>query len=450
MAWRIVVLDVPEGELRDLEKTFAAAAGEGARVDRVGSLKALEARLASDEGCDLVVLDDSQPRALAAVRALDPELPAIVVAEEGDVDKAAQAIRAGATDFLVRRHRLDERVSTQLEKIRRLLGLVEENRSLARRLRESENDRYALIGSSPAIRRLLETARRVAAVPRPVLITGERGTGKELLARAIHDFGGPPGRPIVIVNCAAFPDDLLESELFGHERGAFTGAERTTRGKFEQAHRGTLFLDEIGNTSIAFQQKILRVVEYGEFTRVGGTLEIRVETRIVAATNADLRAKMDGGTFLRDLYDRLAFEVLHLPPLRERPGDVAVLAHHFLERFMAEVPAFRGKRLSGAALEALRGYPFPGNVRELRNLIERAVYRETGEEITPGDLGLPAETPSLPATSGTFHEQLESLERSLVRRALAEAGGNQAEAARRLGLSYHQFRHYHKKHAPGR
>ena len=249
------------------------------------------------------------------------------------------------------------------------------------------------------------------------------------------------------VNCAAFPDTLLESELFGHEKGAFTGAEAVKHGKFEQAGGGTLFLDEIANMSLPFQQKILRVVEYGVFARVGGSEEMKTDARIITASNRDLAAHIRDGAFLPDLYDRLSFEVIEVPPLREREGDVDILARHFLAAFMREIPSLGGKRLAESALEALRRYPFPGNVRELKNIIERAAYRDTTNEITPEDIGMLGEGSGARPRTGNFKEEVERLERQLVIDAMAEAEGNQAEAARRLGLSYHQFRYYHAKYA---
>jgi transcriptional regulator with GAF, ATPase, and Fis domain len=276
------------------------------------------------------------------------------------------------------------------------------------------------------------------------LIVGERGVGKELFARAIHVAAGPDTRPLVTVNCAAFNDALLESELFGHEKGAFTGAEAARCGKFEQANGGTLFLDEIGNMSLPFQQKILRVVEYGAFTRVGGAAELKTTARIIAASNCDLRERIGKGSFLPDLYDRLAFEVLEVPPLRQRPEDIEMLAWHFLNQFTREIPGFAGKSLSAEAVAALKRYAFPGNVRELKNLIERAAYRDTTNEITPSDIGLRSEDEFL-SQSGSFHEKLDSLGRRLITDALRQTQGNQAAAARLLGLSYHQFRYYHKK-----
>ena len=308
--------------------------------------------------------------------------------------------------------------------------------------------RGRILGSSPQMQRLIEQIERVAHIPRPLLIVGERGTGKELVARAIHFASGRPAGRMVTINCAAIGDTLLETELFGHERGAFTGAESARRGRFEQADGGTLFLDEIGNMPLPFQQKILRVVEYGTFTPVGGDKERKTSARIVAATNADLGGKIETGEFLGDLYDRLAFEVIHVPPLRERPADIETLAHRFLEHFAEEIPAFRGKRLADSALVLLRSYPFPGNVRELKNLIERAAYRDTTNEITPEDIGLlPSDVPI--ATEGGFMEQVAQFSRRLLEDALALAGGNRAEAARRLGLSYDQFRHHHRKHFSG-
>ena len=230
----------------------------------------------------------------------------------------------------------------------------------------------------------------------------------------------------------------------GHERGAFTGAEEQRQGKFELANGGTLFLDEIGYMSVSFQQKILRAVEYGLYTRVGGSQELRTSTRIIAATNVDLKAKMKEGEFLRDLYDRLAFEVIAVPPLRQRKGDIELLANEFLRRFMQEIPDFQGKHLTPQALAALEAYPFPGNVRELKNIIERSAYVDTTNEITPEDLGL-REAFRPRGSSGSFTEQVQELKRTLIEEALRHCQGNQAAAARRLGLSYDQFRHHFRR-----
>ena len=343
---------------------------------------------------------------------------------------------------------LEPRGATLLGKLRGLLEAVARTRVLDEQnaaLRSTVQARFHLVGESRAMARLIERVQRVATVPRPVLVVGERGSGKELVARAIHFAGGPATRPIVVVNCAAFSDALLESELFGHEKGAFTGAETTRRGKFEQADGGTLFLDEIGNMSLPFQQKILRVVEYGTYHRVGGTQELRTTARVIAATNVDLRARMRAGGFLRDLYDRLSFEEIEVPALRDRKGDVEVLARHFLNQFAREIPAFRGKTLARSAIDALERYPFPGNVRELKNIIERAAYRDTDPEITASDLGLLAADEPVGDGGGAFHARVEAYRRRLLVDALAQAEGNQAEAARLLGLQYHQFRYFHRR-----
>lgn len=247
------------------------------------------------------------------------------------------------------------------------------------------------------------------------------------------------------VNCAAFSSALLESELFGHEPGAFTGADETRHGEFEQASGGTLFLDEIAHMSRPFQQKILRVVEYGTFTRVGGHREQKTSARIIAATNVDLKEKIRQGDFLSDLYDRLAFEVIRVPALRDRTGDVEVLARHFLNQFALEIPAFLGKALARSSVASLHSYSFPGNVRELKNIIERAAYRDTTNEITPEDIGMLPEQRQAELEGG-FRQRVDNYCRELIDEAMRKSGGNQAQAARLLGLTYHQFRHYHRKY----
>lgn len=473
----ITIYQPPGQDFAELAAAFEAQVGPGWHVCRVGKVGALLKTLGNDSIRQLAVIPQAVPeqryspaRLIARIHASVGKLPVVVAAERGSVDAVAEAIAAGATDFLVCGERLGERIATLLGKLRGLFDVLEQNRRLDEnnaRLRESLERQSQIVGTSPQVKTLLARIARVAPVPRPILIVGERGTGKELVARAIHRLassGGfqPPSsrrdapslqtrqdaaatlldRPLVTVNCAAFTDALLESELFGHEKGAFTGADATRRGKFEQASGGTLFLDEIGHMSLPFQQKILRVVEYGAFTRVGGHEELRTSARIVAATNCDLRGLIRAGRFLADLYDRLAFEVLEVPPLRDRPADVAVLAEYFLDEFARETPAFRGKRLSRAALEELARYSFPGNVRELKNIIERAAYRDTDAEISPAELGLPLADESPLGSGGGFEERVEAFQRRLIVDALAKSDGNQAAAARLLGLSYHQFRYY--------
>lgn len=385
---------------------------------------------------------------VARVRELGVDDPLVVVARHGDVDAAAQAVQSGASDFLVSGDRLAQRISTLLGKLRGLFEAIDRNRLLAERnaqLRATIQAKFEIVGESPQVRAMVEQIRRLAEIPRPLLIIGERGTGKEMVARAIHFIGSSAAQNIITVNCAAFSDSLLESELFGHEKGAFTGADATRRGKFEQSNGGTLFLDEIGNMPLTFQQKILRVVEYGTYTRVGGTRELKSTARIIAATNCDVQQMIREGKFLADLYDRLAFETIEVPPLRNRTGDVEVLVRHFATHFEREVPAFRGKQISEAALRVLNNYTFPGNVRELKNVVERAVYRDTTSEISPADLGLPT-NPVRPPSQGTYQDQLDQFARELIENALRQSNNNQAEAARQLGLTYHQFRHYRKKY----
>jgi DNA-binding NtrC family response regulator len=449
----ILVLEPAPGSLADLRHVIEAVAADAAEVETVADGGALLQRVRRDPPLDLVVVPfpEGDGRTLAAdivraIRACDGELPVVAVAGRGDVRMAADAVAAGATDFLVRGDRLEERVATLLGKLRRIVSLLRQNRALAeqnRRLRGMDGERFRLVGESPQIREVRERIERVAVIPRPVLILGERGTGKELVARAIHAASGPPDRPFVAVNCAAFPETLLESELFGHEKGAFTGADRQVPGKFEQASGGTIFLDEISHMAPAFQQKILRVVEYGTVARVGGTKDVRTTARVLAGSNADLEDGIREGWFLADLYDRLAFEVVRVPPLRERQGDVPLLATHFLREFLREVPALGEKGFAADAMAALERYPFPGNVRELKTIIERAAYRDTTHEINIEDLSLPDTGPG--AAGGTFEQRVEAFERALIEEALEAAGGNQAEAARRLGLAYHRFRYYHGK-----
>ena len=454
MPKRVLVLDTPRGDLQDLCAVLEEVCGEDAVVTRVRSLAALLKALSSTPPYEFVLLDyllgdgaQSGASALRSLRERDPDLPVVVVAETGDVDLALEAVHEGAADFVVRNDRLHDRIHTVTTKLLTTLRLREENRVLgnhALALQREESPFRTLIWVSPAMRSVVDTIQRVASVPRPVLIEGERGTGKELVARALHDATSPAPRPFVVVNCAAFPEALLESELFGHERGAFTGADQASPGRFEQAKGGTLFLDELGNMGLGFQRKILRVVEYGTYTPVGGRRELHSSARIVAATNADLQERIREGLFLADLYDRLAFEVIRLPPLRARREDIVVLAEHFMRHFGQEVPAFRGKRLSQEAVDQLQAYPFPGNIRELKTIIERAVYRDTTNELTSEDLGLTTYA-SLPALRGGFKEQVAQFEARLIEDALRREGGNQAAAARRLELTYHQFRYHLNK-----
>jgi psp operon transcriptional activator len=324
------------------------------------------------------------------------------------------------------------------------------------------------LGQSDAFLEFLEGLSRAASVDRPVLLIGERGTGKELAAQRLHYLSPRWQGPLVTLNCAALAPTLVESELFGHEAGAFTGAAGRRRGRFELADGGTLFLDEIGAMPLPVQEKILRVVEYGEFERVGGSAPVKVDVRVVGATHADLPALARAGRFKRDLLDRLAFAVLTLPPLRAREGDTELLALHFAARMAVEIGLPDAPEFTLAALDQMASYPWPGNVRELKNAVERAVHQNGGLPIEALDLDpfaspwrpLPEEAPAAPvpapASSAaapspalplSLKDEVRGLELALLRSALARARHNQRAAAKLLGLTYHQLRALLRKHA---
>ena len=332
------------------------------------------------------------------------------------------------------------------------------------------------LGQSEAFLDFQDRLRHVAAIDRPLLVVGERGVGKELAARRIHYLSPRWEGPLVTLNCAALAPTLIESELFGHERGAFTGAERTRRGRFEAADGGTLFLDELGTIPLPAQEKILRAVEYGAFERLGGGAPVEVDVRLVGATNADLPALVRDGAFRSDLLDRLAFEVLRVPPLRERRGDVRLLAERFAARMAVELGREEMPAFTQAAARALEAHPWPGNVRELKNAVERSVARSDGARIgeivfdpfaeagavraegadgpLPGGKAParaqvnPADALSRPAPpeERSFAGAVRALEVRLLHEALSASRHNQREAADRLGLTYHQFRGLYRKY----
>lgn len=316
-----------------------------------------------------------------------------------------------------------------------------------------------LIGESAAFLETLEKVSRIAPLDRPVLVVGERGTGKELIAERLHFLSGRWAGPLVKLNCAAISPALLESELFGHEAGAFTDASRRRLGRFERADGGTLFLDELATTPTEIQEKVLRVIEYGEFERLGSSDALRVDVRLIGATNQDLPQLAAAGRFRADLLDRLSFDVITLPPLRARRSDILPLAEHFAIRMSRELERELFAGFSRAACRQLLEFDWPGNVRELKNVVERAVYRLTDPqqkvdslEFDPFDspwrpLADAAPGAAPPALPDDLRGWLEDRERELVERALAECGGNRQRAARRLGLSYDQLRGILRKHA---
>lgn len=319
------------------------------------------------------------------------------------------------------------------------------------------------LGESEAFLDFQERLSRVAQVDRPVLIVGERGTGKELAISRLHYLSRRWQGPLIALNCSALSPTVLESELFGHEAGAFTGAGKRRLGRFEAADAGTLFLDEIGLIPVTIQEKILRVVEYRQFERVGGSQPVRVDVRIIGATNADLPALAAEGKFKRDLLDRLSFEVLFLPPLRERKEDIGLLAQHFAARMALELGWRETPELSPRALDALDAYAWPGNIRELKNVVERAVYASQGhpiekvnfdpfdnpyrtEEKESDAAGEPAHGGGFSLGGVSLDEQVRQLEVGAMRAALEAAKFHQGEAAKLLGLTYHQFRGLYRKH----
>jgi psp operon transcriptional activator len=339
----------------------------------------------------------------------------------------------------------------------------------------SEPDR--LLGESPAFLKVLEEVSQVAPLEKPVLLVGERGTGKELIAARLHFLSNRWEGQYVKMNCAAISDTLLETELFGHEAGAFTGATKTHKGRFERAHGGTLFLDELANTSVLVQEKLLRVIEYGEYERVGGNKTLYCDVRLVAATNEDLPALADTGKFRHDLLDRLAFDVLTLPPLREREDDILLLAEHFAVGMAGELGRELFPGFSPEARQKLQDYPWPGNVRELKNVVERCVYRHDEdmpvEEIvfdpfdSPFRLNGSAEVKEIPgeaseasqssdgiasAAAGDrsfpldLKQSVQAFEIDLIEQALVESKHNQRKAAELLQVTYHQLRGYLKKY----
>ena len=399
MPERFLIVESERDGVKALRAELERATTRKTEIESVTGESGLREMLRQERPFDLIVAsyrgdgDDQKPQGpklAKLIRRADPSVPIVLTHPSDDPVAAALAIKAGASEFLVCDD-LVERVDAMLRKARGLAALHQEQRALEEQnnsLRQAAQERFTLVGSSPQMEELRERILQLATVPRPVLVVGERGTGKELVARALHDNSDRASKPFVAVNCAALAESLIESELFGHEKGAFTGAHARRAGKFEEADQGTIFLDEIGSMSLAAQHKILRVAEYGTLRRVGSSGETRIDVRIVSATNADLAARIQEGAFLADLYDRLAFEVLEVAPLRDRIADLALLSQHFLDRFMREVPTFHGKRLTADALRMLEAYNFPGNVRELRNIIERAVCRDTTNEIAPEDIGL--------------------------------------------------------------
>ena len=391
--------------------------------------------------CDLKLPDGSGLEVLGEARNRQLESPFIIITAHTTPQHALEALRAGAAEYLSKPFNVDD-----LKLI--LTKLVGDNAQP-----EERPDVPDFIGSSPAIRRILDMVPRLAATPSTVFITGESGTGKELLAKAIHAFSANANGPFLSVNCGALPEGLLESELFGHVRGAFTGAVRDNKGLFVDAEGGTLLLDEVGELTPPMQVKLLRVLQERRVRPVGASREIEVKTRVLAATNRDLEQAVKNGEFREDLYYRLNVLHLHLPPLRQRVEDVPALARHFVEK-TCENFGLPVKRLTPDALRVLQAYSWPGNARELENVIERTIVLESTEMISSGSLPVhlrgdsavsQTEHTGLPEEGLDIDEYLDTLRQSLMRQALERTGGHQKKASELLRMSYRAFRYHAEK-----
>jgi DNA-binding NtrC family response regulator len=433
----VLVVD-DDSAMRDMVVSLLDEQGIHARA-AASADEAIERLGESDP--DVVLSDIRMPgrtgiELLGQIRELRPETPVVLMTAFGSIDSAVEAMHAGAFDYVTKPFKSDA-LLVSLERAFERRTLEEENRRLRRAV-----DRTAsfgdLIGASPAMRDIFALLRKIANNRSSVLITGESGTGKEVVARTIHFSGSRAARPFVPINCTAIPEGLLESELFGHVRGAFTGAHVTKRGLFEQANGGTLFLDEIGDMGLGLQGKLLRVLQDREIRPVGGNTSVKVDVRIITATNRDLRAEIEAGRFRRDLFYRLNVIPIEIPPLRERPEDVPILAEAFLRKHSED----RARRLTPAALARLQRCAWEGNARELENVIERALALSDATEIGPEDLPLPSEGAASPSDSkGLLREALDrqltlsELEDLYIDRVLEHTRGNKVHAARILGIN---------------
>ena len=445
---KVLVID-DEANLRKVLAALLRRDGYDVTIAEDGEMGLAEFQ---KNGADAVITDLVMPKVggmevLRAINSADPEVPVIIITAHGTVDSAVEAIKLGAFDYVTKPFDQTELSNVIAKAIR--------THESARRNARGERGRHALVGSSPQMQDVMRIIEKVADTPSTVLITGESGTGKELIATALHEGSSRHDKPFIRINCAAIPRDLIESELFGYERGAFTGAVTSKPGRFELADGGTLFLDEIGEVPVEMQVKLLRALQESEFERVGGIKTTRVDVRLIAATNRDLNAEIEAGRFRKDLYYRLAVVPINVPPLRERPSDVPTLVRHFVDKYNHRL----NKRIEGMtdeAMSVLQAYAWPGNIRELENLIERTLLFADGPQIDVADLpqGLrsssgatplpgpaPAMPGALPATAGEtglkdiVRQRAAQLEKDLITRALEETGGNVTRAAKLLQIS---------------
>ena len=396
-------------------------------------------KLAGD--VDLILTDLKLPgmdglALLEKLKAQNSHTPVVVMSAFSTVENAVEAMKRGAVDFLPKPFSLDH-LSVVVEKALEVSKLRDENREL----REALGERYKfenIIGSSPAMQEIFATIMRVAPTRATVLLAGESGVGKDMIARAIHQHSPRKDRPFVKINCTAIPENLMESELFGYEKGAFTGANISKPGKFEQANTGTVMLDEIGDVPASVQVKLLRILQEREFERLGSNKTQQTDVRVIAATNVDLRAALEQGTFREDLYYRLNVVPMNIPPLRERKEDIPYLVDHFVKKF--------GGEISEGALERLVSYHWPGNVRELENVIERSILLAKGPRVEADDIkiesGIGRTRPAFSAEAFLPEGMtLDQYEQSIIREALKRANGNKSQAARLLGLTRNALRY---------
>lgn len=435
---RILVVDDDEAH-RSMLRTMLRSWGYA--VDEADDGEAAIAAV-REHAYDAVLTDVRMARvdgigALRGILEYNPALPVVLMTAYSSVETAVEALRLGAYDYLIKPLDFD-RLRHTLEQAREQSRLKVENRELRRQLSDAAATGTGIIGRSTALREMMDILNTVAPTEATVLITGESGTGKELVARALHEGSPRAGKSLVTVNCAALAENLLESELFGHEKGAFTGAERRREGRFVQANGGTLFLDEIGEMPLPLQAKLLRALQQGEVQRVGSDTPIMVDVRILAATNRDLRQEVQERRFREDLYFRLNVISIDVPPLRDREEDIPLLAAYFLERFSLR----NRKHIKGftpQALHALLRYSWPGNVRELENAVERAVIMSTRDLVSEKELPLSVtgEADAAPAADvgQLAGVSLEELERRAITETLREVEDNKSEAARRLGIT---------------
>ena len=437
---RILVADDDEGVRSVLRDLFE---GEGYQVAEVKSGTEVLTTLARDDKFALLIMDVRMPGidgldVLERLRKNGSEIPVIMVTAHATASVGIRAMHSGAYDYVVKPFEVDE--------VMVLVDRLFEHQALASKVKTLEaggftDSRDRIVGQGPAMQQIYKTVGRVAASDATVLITGETGTGKDLVANVIHASSSRRTGPMVSVNCAALPDTLLESELFGHEKGAYTGAMTQRKGRFELANNGSIFLDEVGELSHTAQRKLLRVLQIGEFERVGGTATVKVNVRVITATNRDLQEEVDRNNFREDLFYRLNVITVHMPPLRERKEDIPLLVEHFLDKYrytLASPPT----RISEEAMDRLMGYDWPGNVRQLENEIQRAVVLSQGKVITSQLLSLePGRTSSQVDLADRVRkgvpmaDVMQDVELMLVSEALRQCDGDRQEAAQRLGVT---------------